>query len=125
MVVGNLGTCEVQKNARQVKMPYGEVPQKPILRKFRGGMEMHQQGKRDLSLLKPRAPANIGAKMDIAGGVINASSNTLALPVVVSGSMWQEEKDLEKERANQKEKEKAKAKEKPKDSGIETTKERH
>ena len=63
--------------------------------------------------------------MDIAGGVTNASLNTLALQVVVSGPLCQEEKDLEKERANQKGKEKAKAKGKPKDSGIETTKGRH
>jgi hypothetical protein len=58
--------------------------------------------------------------MGIAGGETNASSSTLALPVVVSGPMCQEEKDLEKERANQKGKEKAKAKEKANDSGIET-----
>jgi hypothetical protein len=50
-------------------------------------LESHQQGKRDLSLLNPKASADIGVKMDIAGGVINASSNTLALPVVVSGPM--------------------------------------
>ena len=106
-------------NARQVKMPYGVVPQKPILRKFRGDLEIHQQGKRDLSLRrKPKASANTGLRMDIAGGEINASLSTLALPVVVSGPMCQEEKDLEKERANRKEKEKAKAKEN--DSGIET-----
>jgi hypothetical protein len=62
--------------------------------------------------------------MDIAGGEINASSNTLTLPVVVNGSMWPEEKDLEKERAKRKGKEKAKEKEKPEDSETETTKER-
>ena len=122
MVVVNLDICEGQQNAKLTKMQFGVVPLKPISRKFREDLEMHQQGRRDLSLPNQKESADTGVKMGIAGGVTNASSSTLALPVVVSGPICQEEKDLEKERANRKEKEKAKAKEKAKDLKIETIK---
>ena len=118
----NLGTCVVLKNAKLIKMQFGVVPLKPIWRKFRRGMESQHQGTRDLSLLNQKESADTGVKMGIAGGVTNASLNTLALQVVVSGPLCQEEKDLEKERASKKEKEKARARGKPKDLGIETTK---
>jgi 3-keto-L-gulonate-6-phosphate decarboxylase len=110
----------VQKNAKQIKMQFGVVPLKPIWRKFRRDLESQQQGKRDLSLPNQKESADTGVKMGIAGGVTNANLSTLVLPVVVSGPMCQEEKDLEKERAKQKEKAKAKAKGKEKDLEIET-----